>query len=176
MTVLIWLVLLAGAWLLLGPKTMMTHLRSFMPGTSGSLKGEWVGHMDIVGLDNPFHQAISKEAVIRFRLSTTNFFLGNYGGTGEITIAGEPAQTIHIGKLSIEERPGEGQHYRTSITVHPRRSGQDDALSGFFAGTFNAGESLSIHRDDTDGYEMKGVLHKGTDDDYTNLVQQMKKQ
>ncbi|AEU38912.1 hypothetical protein AciX8_4642 [Granulicella mallensis MP5ACTX8] len=174
MLVLTFLTVFFLIWTLLNPRAMLEHVRGFMPGTSSnSIKGEWVGHIDIYGVQDPWHRALLKPAVIRFRLGTQDYFLDNYGGTGEISIAGQPPQTFHLKALSISAKDP-NHEFRTSLWLdgyHP--NDPKDLVSGSFHGQWKAGESLSIERDLFTGYDMKGVLVKGTDDDYNSLVQAM---
>ncbi|MFL9872427.1 hypothetical protein [Paraburkholderia megapolitana] len=172
--VLIVLTVFALIWVLLNPKDTLERVRGFMPGTSSSsIKGEWVGHIDIYGIQDPWHRALSKPAVIRFELGPPGYFLGNHGGTGEISIAGQPPRAFRIQALSISAKDPT-REFRTSLwldSYHP--NDPNDLVSGGFHGQWKPGESLSIERDLFTGYSMKGLLVKGTDDDYNSLVQVM---
>lgn len=158
-----------------------------LPAPAGSIRGEWVGKMQISGIyvpnpnpdvfvQNP--QPVHKDAVIRFKLSITDSFLKKYGGSGELTIAGEKPQAIEVKDLWPEHTPGNsaddtGSTLRTGIWVLGPADG-NDPVSGGFDGTFEPG-TLTLKRTITVslGYVMDGVLHKGSDADYQALVNQL---
>lgn len=152
-----------------------------LPAPAGSIRGEWVGKMQISGIyvpnpnpdvfvQNP--QPVHKDAVIRFKLSITDSFLKKYGGRGELTIAGEKPQAIEVKDLWPENTPGDDT-LRTGIWVLGPADG-NDPVSGGFDGTFKPG-TLTLKRTITVslGYVMDGVLHKGSDADYQALVGQL---
>ena len=66
------------------------------PAPADSIRGEWIGKMQISGIYDPNLRDIQKDAVIRFNLNVTDSFLKKYGGSGELTICGETPQTIEI--------------------------------------------------------------------------------
>lgn len=145
------------------------------PAPANSIRGEWVGKMQISGVYDPNLREIQKEAVIRFTLNVTDSFLKKYGGHGELTIAGEKPQAIEVRDLWPSTTSGDNS-IRTGIWLDGPAQ-DNDPVSGEFKGTFEPG-ALSIKRkiNVTLGYEMQGVLHKGTDADYKSLIQQMTNQ
>ncbi|AEU38476.1 hypothetical protein [Granulicella mallensis] len=145
------------------------------PAPADSIRGEWVGKMQISGIYDPNLRDIQKDAVIRFNLNVTDSFLKKYGGSGELTIAGETPQTIEIRDLWPETSPGDNT-LRAGIWLDgPTRD--NDPISGEFKGTFEPG-ILSLKRtiNVSLGYVMQGVLHKGTDAEYEALLKQMTQQ
>lgn len=128
-----------------------------------------------VFVQNP--QVLRKNAVIRFNLSITDSFLKKYGGRGKLMIAGEKPQVIEVKDLWPESTPGDNS-LRTGIWVIGPAHG-DDPVPGGFEGTFVPGTlTLTFKRKITvsPGYVMEGVLHKGTDADYKNPVNQLVQQ
>ncbi len=117
---------------------------------------------------------MQREAVVRFKLGVTDSFLQKYGGDGEITVAGEAAQSIKLKDLSPDTVP-DGQtlqKFRAGLWIQPYQESSTDLISGGFHGTFQPG-TLTLVRDSDLGYEMSGSLRKGSDADYKALVQEM---
>ena len=147
------------------------------PAPADSIRGEWVGRMQISGIYDPDLRDIQKDAVIRFNLNITDSFLKKYGGRGELTIAGEKPLAIEVRDLWPETAPDDSS-FRTGIWLTGQSNNNgNDPVSGGFKGTFQPG-ALSLKRtiNVNLGYVMQGVLHKGTDADYESLVNQMEQQ
>lgn len=150
----------------------LTH---FTPAPAASLRGEWVGHLDVSGIRDPWARDMRKGAVVRFKLGLTDSILKKYGGDGEITVAGEAARSIRVKDL-WPNTPSDGEHgaqkFSVGIWVQPYHAAPNDLISGGFHGTFQAG-TLTLVRDSGQGFEMAGSLKKGTDADYKALKQEM---
>ena len=146
-------------------------LASFRSAPADSLRGEWVGTMDVPDVYDPWVRPVGKQAVIRFTLSPTEHFLHKYGGEGEITVAGEAPREVKVSNLWPS---GTGtQRFEAALTLVPYKAGDpSDLISGGFEGTFKPG-ALTLERQRARGYGMQGTLHKGTDDEYSMLVREM---
>jgi hypothetical protein len=140
--------------------------------SADSIRGEWVGELDIPNMNDQWIRPIHQHAVIRFVLQPTKHYLHKYGGLGELTIQGQSPQPIEVKDLWPS---GTGvQSFETGIWKVPYHEGdKTDFVSGGFDGTFRAGQ-LTLTRQTDVGYDMSGTLHKGTDQEYDQLVQQMR--
>ena len=143
------------------------------PAPADSIRGEWIGRLNVSALNDEYIHTINKRAVIRFTLNPTEHYLHKYGGEGEITIIGEPPQPVEIKDLWPSGK-GEEQTFETGIWRVPYKEGDlSDRISGGYEGTYRPGV-LTIKRQTDRGYEMQGTLRKGTDHDYKALVQETK--
>jgi hypothetical protein len=137
-----------------------------------SIQGEWVGELDVSALNAEYIHTMSKHAVIRFSLKRSEQFLHKYGGDGEITIADERPLHVEVKDL-WPSGTGAEQEFEAGIWIVPYRQGDlNDHISGGYEGTYSPGV-LKLKRQRDRGYEMQGTLHKGTDQDYDELVQRM---
>ena len=146
----------------------------FTPDPPTSIRGEWVGHLDISGIRDPWARDMKKGAVVRFKLGLTDSVLKKYGGDGEITMAGEAPQPIKVKDLWPDKtEDGEApKRLEVGVWLQPYQASSTDPVSGGFHGTFQPG-TLTLVRDSGPGYEMAGSLKKGTDADYKALIQEM---
>jgi hypothetical protein len=142
------------------------------PAPANAINGEWVGTMQIYGIHDPFLRDIHKDAVIIFNLHITDSIVKKYGGKGELTIVGEPPRPIKISDLWSSDRESSVK-FDAGLWLVPYHQGdKGDLISGGFSGTFKPG-TLTLQRDDFEGYAMKGTLHKGNKAEYDQLVKQM---
>ena len=141
------------------------------PAPANSIRGQWVGHVDIAGIHDPWLRDMKKGAVIRFDLGITDSFLEKYGGHGELTIGGEQPRGIEVKGMLLDKPSGEYEAGWWLDGYKPNDS--QDLVSGGISGVFKAG-SLSIKREDQVGYIMIGTLHKGTAADYAALVRELR--
>ena len=167
------------AIVILGGLALAFHeaIRDWVAGVGGapasSIRGEWVGELTVPTLNDEYIHTINKHAVIRFSLKPTEHYLRKFGGDGEITIDGEPPVPFEIKDLWPSGKGAE-QTFETGIWKVPYREGDlADRISGGYEGTYRPG-ALTLKRQPDRGYDMLGTLHKGTDKDYTSLVQKMK--
>lgn len=139
------------------------------PGKSGDLTGEWVGELDMPTMSDSYIRPLHKKAAIRFTLGRTEHFLTRYGGKGQLTIQGEPAQPIEITNLWLAS-PDSGS-FEAGLWKDPYRNGDPaDYVSGGYEGSYSNG-TLAWKRQSDVGYAMAGTLTRGTDQDYARLVQ-----
>lgn len=139
---------------------------------SSGIRGEWVGELNVLTLDDEYIHAINRHAVIRLSLEPTAHYVQKFGGNGEITIEGDSPVPIEIKDLWLSGKGAE-QTFESGIWKAPYREGDlTDRISGGYDGTYGPG-TLTLKRLPGRGYEMQGTLRKGTDQDYAALVQQM---
>ena len=145
-----------------------------IPAPAGSMRGEWVGILTVApgSASNPNDG--KHQAAIRFKLGITDSFLEKYGGPGEITLAGGKSQPLEVKDLLLESYSQDGA-FRGGIWLdtYTLDQARTDPISGGIKGFFQPG-SLTIHRDADVDYSIDGTLHKGTDQDYEQLVQSLK--
>lgn len=141
------------------------------PPPPGSIRGEWVGVMDMPTIRNPWRQPDGRHAVLRFTLKREPDYMTKYGGTGELTIEGQPPQPIEVTHLWL---PDGQQAFECGLWKISYKEGDlSDYLSGGFEGSFRSGK-LFLERQRALGYDLTGTLHKGTDQDYDELVRQLR--
>ena len=79
-------------------------------GSSNRPTGEWVGQMEITGEYDPIAhtmKAYEKEharALVYMKLEGTDSFMNEYGGSGELILAGDPTpHPLHVGAMGLED-------------------------------------------------------------------------
>ncbi len=169
------LVLFLGAVALVFHEIVGSYLQNLTPPPLNSVRGEWVGVVDMPTIRNPWVQPDGRRAVIRFTLKREPDFVSKYGGFGELTIEGKPAQPIEVTHLWLPDDPSirKPQAYEAGLWKRPYDEKDNaDFLSGGYEGTFSPG-TLVVRRQTDLGYDISGTLHKGTDEEYASLVRQL---
>jgi hypothetical protein len=124
--------------------------------------GEWVGTMEVV---YPVQPAIEKpparRAVIHFKLGVTDSFMDEYGGPGELMIAGQPkAIQLRIGAFRVDP------HSTRVETAFISPGFQDTTLHECIF----TGDKITLFSDESQGANFTANLHRGTIEEYQRLV------
>jgi hypothetical protein len=132
-------------------ESVSDYFASLSPAPANSIRGEWVGVLDMPNIRDPWVRPLGKQAVIRFTLSRSDHFLNKYGGAGELVIEGQQAQPVQVTDLWLSKTPP--QNFEVGIWKVPlKQNDPKDYVSGGFEGNFKDGQ-LKLTRQITTGYD-----------------------
>ncbi|VBB09364.1 Hypothetical protein LUCI_4654 [Lucifera butyrica] len=139
---------------------LVNEAYKFLPETATSLRGQWVGTME---LDKSSNDPAKKpeKAVIHINFHMKQAFLGWYDGDGEMLIQGEN-KPHHI-KLSMVEERDDG-----------RISGSSDSGGIDFFEAKKKDGTINLKLKGSDNQDLTGVLHKGNDAEYQVLCKNLR--
>jgi len=124
--------------------------------------GEWVGTMEVVYPVQPaMEKPPARRAVIHFKLGVTDSFMDEYGGPGELTIAGQPR--------AIQFRIGAFRLHTPDSRVSTAFIAPGFLDTGLSECTFT-GDKITLFSDDSQGANFTANLHRGTVEEYQRLV------
>jgi len=128
--------------------------------------GEWVGTMDVTYPVGPGEdRAPAKKAVIHFKLESTDAFMGEYSGPGEITVAGQskPISLRIVGFRLHTPDPRVNTTFLAPGFVDARLN----------ECTFNP-DKITLLSDGPEDVNFTANLHRGTIEEYQRLVSDLR--
>ena len=156
-SVLVLVVLGIFAWALRGQIGNLVFARG---GSSSRPTGEWVGQMEITGEYDPVAhtmKAYEKQharALVYMKLEGTDSFMNEYGGSGELILAGDPTRhPLHVGALRLEDS---GRIHGAFIVPH---------LTTVSEGTYSPGK-FQLGNNGSDGIQFTTEFRKGSYSDF----------
>lgn len=139
-------------------------------GTAKTPRGEWVGEMmitvgyDPATMDNKPYLKVRVPAALHFELSIQDSFLGDYGGEGELYIAGEKkSRPLHLGAFSVWK--ADNSLHAAFVTPHLNI----DVNNGHFSPT-----EITLESNDPVGVQFHATLHRGGVAEYQRLVEKIR--
>ena len=154
------------AWAMRGQIGNLVFARG---GSSTRPSGEWVGEMNITGnYDVATHSMKPDEtqhsrAVVYMKLGGTDSFMHEYGGEGELVLAGDPTRhPLHVGSLRIAD---DGVRVTSGAFVVPH-------LTVGVEGTY---AQNAFHLKNYVSYEITFTVdfHRGTYQDFNQMVKNL---
>jgi hypothetical protein len=157
------IVIALAVWLAWNPA-----MNAFFGGRHGlknGIEGEWVGQLDISKGYNPASMGATpgphRHAAIYFKIEMTSLAMADYGGPGELFIAGEAQpRTIRVGGI---------QNGRFSGAIYSQPT-----LAPAIHGYCDPKKPTTMTMYSESNLEFTGSLHQGTRAEYDGLVSQLK--